>query len=90
MKDINIHNRLMLRCRICDGDGSAVRAGCKLMHSIKGALTVEAAVHGDKDKALLALIAHPLIMDYDIAKPLLNDILEANRDFLPQFANKAE
>lgn len=44
MKDINIHNRLMLRCRICDGDGSAVRAGCKLMHSIKGALTVEAAV----------------------------------------------
>lgn len=53
-------------------------------------LTVEAAVHGDKDKALLALIAHPLIMDYDIAKPLLNDILEANRDFLPQFVNKAE
>jgi 6-phospho-beta-glucosidase len=45
-------------------------------------LTVEAAVHGDKVKALLALVAHPLVMDYDIAKPMLEDILEANKEFL--------
>lgn len=50
-------------------------------------LTVEAAVHGDRDKALMALLAHPLIMDYDLAKPLLDDILEANKEFLPQFFN---
>lgn len=51
-------------------------------------LTVEAAVHGDKDKALLALVAHPLVMDYDIAKPMLEDILKANRDYLPRFFGK--
>lgn len=48
-------------------------------------LTVEAAVHGDRNKALMALLAHPLIMDYDLAKPMLDDILEANKEFLPQF-----
>jgi len=34
----------MLRGWIRDGDGSGGRAGCKLMHCIEGALTVEAAV----------------------------------------------
>jgi len=48
-------------------------------------LTVEAAVHGDRDKALAALLAHPLVMDYDIALPMLGDLLEANREYLPQF-----
>ncbi len=51
-------------------------------------LTVEAAVEGDRDKALFALLAHPLIMDYDLAKPLLEDLLQANRRFLPAFFNK--
>ena len=45
-------------------------------------LTVEAAVEGSYDKALLALIAHPLVGDYDIAVPLLNDLLLANQQFL--------
>ncbi len=48
-------------------------------------LTVEAAVEGNRDKALLALLAHPLIMDYDLAKPMLAEILETNRALLPQF-----
>jgi 6-phospho-beta-glucosidase len=48
-------------------------------------LTVEAAVHGDRKKALLALMAHPLVMDYDIAVPMLAELLEANRQYLPQF-----
>ena len=48
-------------------------------------LTVEAAVHGDKNKALLALMAHPLVMDYDIASPMLDELLEAHRTYLPQF-----
>jgi 6-phospho-beta-glucosidase len=51
-------------------------------------LTVEAAVHGDKTKALLALLAHPLIMDYDIASPMLDDLLEAHKQYLPQFFKK--
>src|SRR5690625_2242570 len=48
-------------------------------------LTVEAAVHGDENKALLALLAHPLVRDYDIAKPMLDEMLEANKKYLPQF-----
>ena len=48
-------------------------------------LAVEAAITGDKDLALQALVAHPLVRDYDIAKPLLEEMLEAHKDYLPQF-----
>lgn len=48
-------------------------------------LTVDAAVAGDRDKALFALLAHPLILDLDLAQPMLNEILSANRAFLPAF-----
>jgi len=48
-------------------------------------LAVEAAVKGDKDLAMLALLAHPLVRDYDVVKPLLHDLLEANKPYLPQF-----
>ena len=48
-------------------------------------LAVEAAITGNKDIALQALVAHPLVRDYDIAKPLLEEMLEAHRDYLPQF-----
>ncbi len=48
-------------------------------------LAVDAAVSGDRTKALLALIAHPLVRDYDLAKPLLEELLEANRRYLPKF-----
>lgn len=51
-------------------------------------LTVEAAVEGNRDKALFALLAHPLIMDYDLAVPMLDEILETNRKFLPAFFPK--
>ncbi len=46
-------------------------------------LAVEAAVHGDKKLALQALLAHPLVREYEIAKPLLDEMLEANKKFLP-------
>ncbi len=48
-------------------------------------LAVEAAVTGSRDTALLALLAHPLVGDIEIARPLLHEMLEANRPFLPQF-----
>ena len=49
-------------------------------------LTVRAAVEGDRDLALKALIAHPLVADYRLAKPLLEELLAANRALLPRFA----
>ncbi len=35
--------------------------------------------------ALRALLANPLVRQWDIAVPLLDAILEANRSYLPQF-----
>jgi 6-phospho-beta-glucosidase len=51
-------------------------------------LTVESAVIGSRDAALLALMAHPLVQDYEIATSLLAELLEANRDYLPRFFDK--
>lgn len=51
-------------------------------------LTVEAAVSGDKTTALYALMAHPLVRDYDVAKNLLEELLEVNEKYLPNFFKK--
>jgi 6-phospho-beta-glucosidase len=48
-------------------------------------LTIDAAVSGDRTVALKALMANPLVGDYDVARPLLNALLEANADELPRF-----
>jgi 6-phospho-beta-glucosidase len=48
-------------------------------------LTVAAAVNGDRDLALKALMANPLTSQYRVAKPLLEALLEANRKHLPRF-----
>lgn len=48
-------------------------------------LTVEAAVDGNYEKALMALIANPLVSSYSLAKGVLKDILAANKEYLPQF-----
>src|SRR6266511_1939085 len=48
-------------------------------------LTVEAARGGDRALALEALLANPLVRDYQVAVPLLHDLLERNRDYLPRF-----
>jgi 6-phospho-beta-glucosidase len=48
-------------------------------------LTVRAAVEGDRDLALKALMANPLVRDYSVAAPLLAELLVANRAMLPRF-----
>ncbi|MFC5404446.1 6-phospho-beta-glucosidase [Cohnella soli] len=48
-------------------------------------LTVEAAVHGNAKAALQALTIHPLVGNAETAQAILNDILEQNKSFLPQF-----
>nr|MBC7244744.1 6-phospho-beta-glucosidase [Chloroflexota bacterium] len=46
---------------------------------------VEAGVTGSREVALKALLTHPLIPSYPVAKAMLAELLEANRDYLPQF-----
>ena len=48
-------------------------------------LTVEAAVHGDRDAAYQALLAHPLGPKADQIQAVLDDLLETNQAYLPQF-----
>jgi 6-phospho-beta-glucosidase len=48
-------------------------------------LTVAAAISGDRDLALKALMANPLTSQFRVAKPLLDALLDANRVHLPRF-----
>ena len=50
-------------------------------------LTVEAAVHGNKNAAYQALLAHPLGPTADSVAVVLEDMLKTNKDYLPQFSN---
>ena len=48
-------------------------------------LTVQAAVHGDRDAAYQALLAHPLGPTADKVQAVLDDMLETHKLYLPQF-----
>ena len=49
-------------------------------------LAIEAARTGSRTAALRALIANPLVRQWDLAVPMLDELLAANRDYLPAFA----
>jgi len=48
-------------------------------------LAVEAAVEGNVEKMKLALLAHPLVRDYELIEKMVPELLAANKEFLPQF-----
>jgi 6-phospho-beta-glucosidase len=48
-------------------------------------LTIEAARSGSRDIALRALLANPLVRQWDLAVAVLDETLRANRAHLPQF-----
>ncbi|MGD1992959.1 MAG: hypothetical protein PVI59_07180 [Anaerolineae bacterium] len=48
-------------------------------------LGVDAAVHGDRTAALQCLLLDPVVTDIDVAQRILDDYLEAYREYLPQF-----
>ena len=48
-------------------------------------LAVEAAVEGNVTKMKWALLAHPLVREYDLVEKLVPELLEANKEYLPQF-----
>lgn len=58
-----------------------------LVQSIKSfeRVTIEAALSGDYNTALLALTINPLVGSDRIAKKILDEMLEAHRTYLPQF-----
>jgi alpha-galactosidase len=48
-------------------------------------LSVDAAVEGDRQKALQCLLLDPVIHDFEQAKQVLDDYLSSYREYLPQF-----
>ena len=58
-----------------------------MMQAVKAyeKLTVRAAMNGSRADALAALMVHPLIGDYRKAKAALDEMIEANADYLPEF-----
>jgi len=51
-------------------------------------ISAEAAVTGDYNTALLAMTINPLVPSDKIAKQLLDEMLEAHKEYLPQFFKK--
>ncbi|WP_442596221.1 6-phospho-beta-glucosidase [Neobacillus sp. D3-1R] len=48
-------------------------------------VAAEAAVTGSYEKALLALTINPLVPSDEVAKQVLDEMLQAHREYLPQF-----
>lgn len=45
----------------------------------------DAAVFGDKDKVLTALMINPLVMSQNTAREVMEELMEAHKEYLPQF-----
>lgn len=69
----------------CSGDVPGPVAGAVQLIVQEEELAVEAALTGDRRKVVQALLASPLLSDKDRAGELTERLLEANRQWLPQF-----
>ena len=61
-----------------------IAALCRTQITV-ASLAVDAAVTGSKELALQALLVDPMVNDIDQARALLHEMLEVQRDYLPQF-----
>jgi 6-phospho-beta-glucosidase len=68
--------------------GTLPEAAYALLDPIKAyeRLTVQAAVEGSYGAALRALLVHPLVGSYPVARGILDDYLSAHAEYLPNFA----
>ena len=59
----------------------------ELMHLIKSyeKHAVRAAINGDEDEAMLALMINPLVADYNKAYSCFQELKTAHKRYLPQF-----
>ncbi|TAH67137.1 MAG: 6-phospho-beta-glucosidase [Anaerolineaceae bacterium] len=69
--------------------GKLPKATSGLIQQIKSfeIAACEAAVSGDYDKALLAMMINPLVGSQDLAIKVLDEMLEAHKEYLPLFFN---
>jgi 6-phospho-beta-glucosidase len=62
----------------------SIRALCQQAKAWESA-TVKAAVSGSREDAILALLVNPQVPDYPTAVALADEMIEAHKDYLPQF-----
>ncbi|MDD3949002.1 MAG: hypothetical protein PHT43_06020, partial [Anaerolineaceae bacterium] len=48
-------------------------------------LCIDSVVQGDRQLAIQSLLLDPVIDDLDLAKEILDEILQTNKEYLPQF-----
>jgi 6-phospho-beta-glucosidase len=65
----------------------SIRTLCQQAKAWESA-TVKAAVSGSRKDAILAMLQNPLVPDYPTAVALVDEMLEAHKEFLPQFFKK--
>lgn len=65
----------------------SIRTLCQQAKAWESA-TVKAAVSGSRRDAILAMLQNPLVPDYPTAVNLVDEMLEAHKQYLPQFFNK--
>ncbi len=59
-----------------------------IRHVLNQELTVEAALTGDRNLVLQAMLNDPLVRNLEDAKKITDELLEANKRYLPQFFKK--
>jgi 6-phospho-beta-glucosidase len=78
-------------CTVDRSGAQPIRAGALplpirgLVQAVKAyeSLTVQAAVEGSERLALQALMAHPLVPDWETARPLWGELRAANQNWIP-------
>jgi 6-phospho-beta-glucosidase len=65
----------------------SIRSLCQSAKAWESA-TVKAAVSGSKRDAYMAMLQNPLVPDYPTAVSLVDEMMEAHKQYLPQFFKK--
>ncbi len=96
ISDLPDESAIEITCKITDKGPIPVPVG-ELPVPVKGLiqqiksferLSAEAAVTGDYNTGLLALVINPLVSNDKMAKKIYNEMLEAHKKYLPQFNQK--
>jgi 6-phospho-beta-glucosidase len=58
-----------------------------MMHAVKAyeKHAVRAALTGDRNEALRAMVIHPMIGDFTVASACFDEMLQAHKEYLPLF-----
>jgi 6-phospho-beta-glucosidase len=91
--ELNHEDVIEVSC-LLDGNGPVPLSVGKLPNQVQGLvqtvkqyerLTIDAAVNGNYESAVMALAIHPLVSSYSLAKRIVEDYFIQHKEYLPQF-----